>query len=382
MDRRSFMINSALLTTAASLAPTLVQAQASVVPAQATSAPRSRRFLLKQTYALKAPQGSKGAMLLWVPVPEDAAPFQHLRQLRWSGDAQDTYLNSDNAYGAKTLVARWDDCTKPMHLNVDMLIETHDWEPGKLGLLNAYQPPAAIHYPPEVARFLESSRHIQTDGIVKEYADRIIGRETNPLKQARLIYDWVSANMERDNSVIGCGVGDVGKILTSGKLLGKCTDMSSVFVALARAAGIPAREMFGIRLGRPGVLEPYSKTAFGSADAQGVSNVTGGQHCRAQFYLAGFGWVPCDPADVTKMRLTEKKKHEDADVQAVNDYLFGNWDMNWVGFNYGRDFLLNPAPEMGPLNNFGYPYAEADGDPLDYYDAATFVYEYLSQEQS
>lgn len=379
MDRRTFIFNTALLSAAGALAPALAHAQARPMQAGPTGA---RRFALTQHYALKAPAGSEGAMQLWVPVPEDAAPFQQLRQLRWSGDAQDTYLSSDNAYGAKTLVARWDDCSKPMRLQVDMLIETHDWEPAKQGLLAAYRPPEQIRYPAEAARYLGASRHIQTGGIVKEYADRIVGKETHPLRQARLIYDWVSANMERDNSVIGCGVGDVGKILTSGKLLGKCTDMSSVFVALARAAGIPAREMFGIRLGRPGVLEPYSKTAFGSADAQGKANVTGGQHCRAQFYLADFGWVPCDPADVTKMRLTEKKKHDDAGVQAVNDYLFGNWDMNWVGFNYGRDFLLEPQPEMGPLNNFGYPYAEADGDPLDYYDAAAFAYDYQSQEQA
>lgn len=378
MNRRSFILNTALLGAAGALAPILSHAQVSQKPAPKGS----RRFRLTQTYALKAPEGSDGAMQLWIPIPEDAAPFQSLRQLQWSGDAQQAYLASDNEFNAKTLLARWDDCKGPMNLKVEMLIETRDWEPARQGLLDGYQPPAQIQYPAELDIYLRASRHIQIDGIVKEYADRIIGSETNPLKQARLIHDWVAANMERDNSVIGCGTGDVGEILTSGKLYGKCTDMSSVFVALARAAGIPAREMFGIRLGRPGVLEPYSKTAFGSADENGNSNVTGGQHCRAQFYLAGFGWVPCDPADVTKMRLTENKKHADAGVQAVNDYLFGNWDMNWVGFNYGRDFLLDPQPEIGPLNNFGYPYAEADGDPLDYYDAAAFTYAYSSEEQA
>ena len=378
MDRRAFILNTALLGTAATLAPVLVRAQVK----QEASANGVRRFRVTQTHVLKAPQGSEGVMKLWVPIPEDAASFQRLVQLRWSGNAPQAYLTSDNAYNAKTLLAEWPDCAQPMQLTVEMLIETQNWEPAKQGLLDAYQPPEKIEYPAEAKRFLGASRHIQLDGIVKEYADKIVGNETNPLKQARLIYEWVSANMVRDNSVVGCGVGDVGQILTSGKLVGKCTDMGSVFVALARAIGLPAREMFGIRLGRPSVLEPYSKTAFGSADAEGVSNITGGQHCRVQFYLAGFGWVPCDPADVTKMRLTEKKKHEDADVQAVNEYLFGNWDMNWVGFNYGRDFLLSPEPEMGPLNNFGYPYAEADGDPLDYYDPAAFTYDYKSQEQA
>lgn len=81
------------------------------------------------------------------------------------------------------------------------------------------------------------------------------------------------------------------------------------------------------------------------------------------------------------MRLTEKKEHSDPAVQAVNDYLFGNWEMNWVGFNYGRDFDLSPEAEQAPINNFGYPYAEVDGDPLNYYEPKIFAYDYQSKEQ-
>lgn len=112
-----------------------------------------------------------------------------------------------------------------------------------------------------------------------------------------------------------------------------------------------------------------------------MAKVSGGQHCRAMFWLAGFGWLPADPADVTKMRLAEKKENGDVAVEAVNDYLFGNWEMNWVGFNYARDFALSPEAEQGDLNNFGYPYAEVDGDPLNFYDPAEFSYDYVSVEQ-
>lgn len=73
--------------------------------------------------------------------------------------------------------------------------------------------------------------------------------------------------------------------------------------------------------------------------------------------------------------------HQDADVQAVNAYLFGNWEMNWVGFNYGRDFELYPATEQGAMNNFGYPYAEVDGDPINFYDPKAFSYTYVATEQ-
>lgn len=339
-----------------------------------------RRFVLSQTYKLAPPQGSSGVVKLWIPLPVDTA-FQQMTGMAFTGNYQQAYVTTNNAYGAKTLFATWPKSEGDLLLQLDLEIETADWEPLKHDALKNWQAPEQIVYPLAVKPYLLPTTHTPVDGLVRETAQKITGGETDPLKKARLIYEWVSSHMERDNDVIGCGTGDVATILQSGKLSGKCTDISSVFVALARASGIPARELFGIRLGRANKLERYSASAFGKADSAGVADVSGGQHCRAEFYLAGYGWLPCDPADVTKMRLAEKKAHQDPDVQAVNAYLFGNWEMNWVGFNYGRDFELYPATEQGAVNNFGYPYAEVDGDPLNFYDPKVFTYHYVSTEQ-
>lgn len=338
-----------------------------------------RRFTVTQKHSPIAPEGSQGITKLWIPLPEDTA-FQRLISLTVEGNYDDININTNNDFGAKTLFASWQPEVKTPNITIIMEVETLDWEIAEQGLLKNYQMPETIHYPKEVAIYLEPSEQIATDGIVKTTADKIVGNETNPLEKARLIHKWVSANMKRDNDVIGCGLGNVKQILESGNLSGKCTDINSVFVALARAVGIPAREMFGIRLGKSNKLDKYSKTAFGSSDQNGLSNITGGQHCRAIFYLAGFGWVPADPADVTKMRLAENKDHNDPDVQFIDEYLFGNWEMNWMGFNFGRDFDIYPANEQGAMNNFGYPYAEVDGDPLNYYDPKAFTYNYESQE--
>lgn len=186
---------------------------------------------------------------------------------------------------------------------VDILVETSDWEPLQSGALNGWQlPESNAIIPDEIQPYLKATAHIPVDGLVKDMSLKIIGSETSPLKQVRQIHDWVRTHMHRDDAVIGCGKSDVGEILRSGKLCGKCTDMNSVFVALCGAVGIPAREMFGIRLGATLKLASYSSTAFGSANADGVAKISGGQHCRAMF------WLPADPADVTKMRLVEKKK--------------------------------------------------------------------------
>lgn len=335
-------------------------------------------YELTQTYDLQPLKGSDGQTKLWIPIPFNN-DYQEVKSLSFEGDYNQAYLTENNSYGAKTLYAEWDKNASKRGLTLKMVIQTRDREPMLQKALANYQVPAEIIYSVDVQKYLEPTTHIQTDGIVKEYADKIVGSETNPLKKAEKIHRWIVENMERDNSVPGCGDGDVGKILTLGVLKGKCTDMNSVFVALARASGIPAREIFGVRLGQAKKMGAYSKSAFGSADENGVADVSGGQHCRAEFYLAGFGWVPVDSADVAKMRLAENKAVNDPDTQAVADYLFGNWEMNWVGFNHARDFNLYPQPELTPLNNFGYPYVEIGGDPLNAFDAKTFRYEYRSE---
>ncbi|MCH1918259.1 transglutaminase domain-containing protein [Shewanella sp. A3A] len=377
MLRREFLKGAAVMSAAGMVTPVMASAVTSGAAKQDTVAAR-RRFTLAQAYDVKPPLGSAGKVNLWIPLPEDTV-FQKLNHMDVKGNHDDAYITVENNYGAKALLVTWNKSDKPMTVNVELDISTEDWEPMASGALDLYRTPSNIAYPTEVQRFLQATAHIPTDGIVKKTADKIVGDETNPLKKAHKIYLWVSENMERDNSVVGCGQGDVRAILESGKLAGKCTDTNSVFVALARAAGLPAREMFGIRLGQAIKMGQYS-SAFGSAK-DGVASETGGQHCRAMFFLAGFGWVPVDPADVSKMRLAEKAKHTDANVQAVNKYLFGNWEMNWVGFNYARDFELAPAAAQGQMNNFGYPYAEVDGDPLNYYDPKAFAYDYRSTEQ-
>ncbi|MGY4676442.1 transglutaminase-like domain-containing protein [Pasteurella sp. P03HT] len=336
-------------------------------------------YELTKSFNLAVPKGSAGETNLWVPLPFNNE-YQEVKSVKFEGNYKSAYITENNQYGAKTLFANWDENADKRNLKIQLVIQTKDREPMLQGALKDYKVPHKIQYSVDVLEYLKPTTHIKTDGIVKEYADKIVGNETNPLKKAELIHQWIVNNMERDNSVLGCGDGDVEKILTTGVLKGKCTDINSVFVALARASNIPAREIFGLRLGQAVKMGKYSKGAFGSADENKLAKVSGGQHCRAEFYLAGFGWVPVDPADVTKMRLAEKKAVNAPDTQAVSRYLFGNWEMNWVGYNHARDFELYPLPEIAPLNNFGYPYAEIGGDPLNSFDPKEFSYEFSSKE--
>ena len=53
----------------------------------------------------------------------------------------------------------------------------------------------------------------------------------------------------RDPKVRGCGVGDIRPMLETGDLGGKCADINALFVGLVKASGVPARDVYGIRVG-------------------------------------------------------------------------------------------------------------------------------------
>ena len=197
---------------------------------------------------------------------------------------------------------------------------------------------------------------------MKKLAQRITAGKKTVLARARAIYDWTCENMYRDPATKGCGKGDVCALLQ--KPGGKCTDISSVFIALARAAGVPARETFGIRLGK-----------------KAEEDITTWQHCWAEFFLPGYGWVPVDPADVRKAMLVEKLQLTDAKTREYRDYFWGGIDPYRLKIAVGRDLVLEPPQAGPPLNTFGYPYAEVGGRPLDFYAPQSFSYRIGYQEK-
>ena len=74
---------------------------------------------------------------------------------------------------------------------------------------------------------------------------------------------------------------------------GKCADLNSLYLVLARSVGLPARHVYGVRIAKS---ELGYKSLGLSTDV-----ATKAQHCRAEVYLRELGWVPVDPADVRKV---------------------------------------------------------------------------------
>jgi transglutaminase-like putative cysteine protease len=226
----------------------------------------------------------------------------------------------------------------------------------------------------ELEHFLRPTKLMPTDGIVKATADEITRGAKTDLDKARAVYEWIVDNTFRDPKTRGCGNGDIRVMLESRNLSGKCADLNALFVGLARASGVPARDVYGIRAAK-------SELGYKSLGA-GSENVTKSQHCRAEVYVSGYGWVPVDPADVRKVVLEEppgNRPLNDEMVTKARARLFGSWEMNWIAYNFAHDVAL-PNSTKGQVAFFMYPQAETDEGRLDSLDPDSFKYEITSKE--
>lgn len=295
--------------------------------------------------ALQASQETNHASL-WLPYPV-SDDYQRIEEIKVEGNYSSSAIYREPLSGVLYLFADWDGKFSERLLQFRFKASTR--ERIQKNLIDSGEP-----VPAEVRKYLAASPMIPTDGAVLEIATQITAKHKNILQKSRAIYDWMLVNIKRDPSVRGCGLGIVEQTLA--RHSGKCADVSSVFVALARAAGVPAREVFGLRLG--------SKTR---------QDITGEYHCWAEFYLPGTGWVQVDPSDVLKIMHAKGINIEQAATH--QEYYFGAVDEHRIVLeNGGRGIQLIPQQKAEPVNYLMYPYAEINGKALDYYDPENFAY--------
>lgn len=325
-----------------------------------------RAYEVKTSIDIAAPAGISKA---WIPLPftRNTPWFRHLHG-SWRGNFLRAQHMDYDAHGTAFLFVEWADAEDNPVVEITNRIMTRDRRVSLDG-----PPDPAVEEAADVKRYyLQPSRFKPTDGIVRKTALSIVGNRTSDVEKARAIYEWIVENTFRDPKVQGCGTGNIKAMLETGNLGGKCADLNSLFVGLARSVGLPARDALGIRCAP-------SKT-FHSLGASG--DITHAQHCRAEVYLEGYGWVPVDPADVRKVMLEEKKGQQlalsDPLVQHARKKLFGAWEMNWMLYNYADDVEL-PQIEARPLPFLMYPQAEDSNGRRNPLDAAHFRYQITSK---
>ena len=388
MDRRAFLKATAVLPVAAWGLSEFTRAARAEDPAARARAPAAatppsaagqvkefaprpgpwRTFEITTHVEVLKPAG---VTRLWLPLPAVAAEYQDPLDNHWTGNATRMEEMANGAGAARMLYAEFaaGAATPSLELTSRAQVRTRavDWSK----TIPASEDKAVLK------RCLAPTDLIPTEGIVLETARAITRGKRTDVEKARAVYDWVLATMYREPKIRGCGVGDIKAILETKSFGGKCADINALCVGLLRAVGVPARDVYGIRV---------APSAFGYKTlGAGSANVTKSQHCRAEVFLQEHGWVAIDPADVAKVAREETGERiplDDPLVTPVRKELFGAWEGNWIGFNTAHDVALPNATKKDKLGFLMYPQGETAEGRLDCLDADSFKYSITTRELS
>jgi Transglutaminase-like superfamily len=292
-----------------------------LAPAQAI-----RHFTFHYGLTVKGiPEGQK--VRVWIPTAHSDA-FQEVRVISAKGDlplkrTHEARFGNQMYYAATSRAKQAE-----LHFEVVYDVVRHE----RIVLGRAIPHLEAVQLSDkERKQDLAADTLVPVTGLPAELAAKVTEGKTPTLEKARAIYDYVFTTMSYDKSGTGWGRGDVLYACNARK--GNCTDFHSLFIAMARSQGIPAR----FEIGFP--LPPDQHAAE-----------IPGYHCWAEFFDSAHGWVPVD--------ISEAWQHPER-----RDFLFGAQDADRLQFTRGRDLRLSPAQDGPPLNYFIYPYVEVDGKP-------------------
>jgi transglutaminase-like putative cysteine protease len=202
----------------------------------------------------------------------------------------------------------------------------------------AVDPPGA--FPKDVVPFLEPGRAMPGAAAIAAISREVTQGVESPLDKARKIYDYVVSTICGDQDAAGACRGAAAGELHS--QVGGGKDFDSLFVAMARDAGIPARLQVGFSL--PG------------GQQQGIVS---GDHSWAEFYANGIGWIPVDLSQASQ-------------DPSGRDGFFGAIDARRVMISMGGDVGDAEDRKSEALNSAAYPSVKIDGKSCAHYAVDLF----------
>lgn len=144
--------------------------------------------------------------------------------------------------------------------------------------------------PRPAAEFLESNFFIRSDDpLVRQYVQEALGEggmDRPPLEKARRIKQWVGRRVKPNYEIAFATADEVARCLE-----GDCSEMGMLAAAMARAAGVPSRVVFGLvydpdHRGFGGHLwtEVYADGQWHTLDPTGVVDVVGAAYIKIAAY--------------------------------------------------------------------------------------------------
>jgi len=285
--------------------------------------PKDRRYIFEYSFVVKDIPVYASNIRIWVPYPSENL-CQRVEYIE-PEESHSYAITYNKVYNNKMLYYSMSAQEGPeVRINERYKILRREFlnRPGSVFYRNSN------HGKSEIERYLKPDRFVIVNDRVKGLASEITNGKNTTMEKARAIYDYIFRNISYGKSVPGWGKGDIERVCIVKS--GNCTDFHSLFVALARASGIPAKFVMGV---------PVSREKYGKVNSY---------HCWAEFYEPHHGWIPVDISEASK----NKSRYE---------YYFGGLDENRIEFSHGRDIKLEPPQNNGGLNYFIFPYVEVDG---------------------
>lgn len=139
-----------------------------------------------------------------------------------------------------------------------------------------------------IREYTKKQKYWETDNDeIKNFASSLFDPELNVSQNAKRVYDYITSNLTYDQAAANQSLvtrkGAVAALTQRGSFT--CMEFTDLFVAAARAMGIPAREINGYAFTNDNVEKPISISLKGGDTL----------HAWAEFYDPFYGWVQIDP---------------------------------------------------------------------------------------
>jgi hypothetical protein len=316
--------------------------------------PNQAQFTIKNVFTVKVPAGSQ-TVRMWFALPQEDS-HSVIRNHNVTCDFPVRYEmdSSGNKVGYIELHG-----PQPEQVTIQEVFDLTRSEIRNVVNAAATRPLSEAEQV-ALARYLQPTTQVIVNDTIRKLAASITGGETNPVLATRKLYDWTYKNVnywvKDPDHLKASPVGSTEYCLRT--KTGNCTDFHSLFSSLAIASGIPTRMVYGSLL----------KPTLNGMD------VDGSYHCWIEFFAPRLGWIPLDAslaniyaqeikiADNNKklVELTTSTGYHGVDLGKV-DYYFGNLDERRVVWSVGRDLMMQPPQEDGPVNSLSKIYVEIDG---------------------
>ena len=305
-------------------------------PAQTLPAESSVTYQVEQTVTLNDITPGTKLVRIWVAIPSDEAHQQLLDFQVDSVPGDWQVVEDQQRRGTFLRVGVREPKSESLDCRVHFSIRR---EPTFVVLDSSAAGPLTDGLRNMLAEYLvKDAPHMEVTEAIQKIADEACGEEQNIARQATALLKHVANTVDhysyaRNPDMPTCGVGDAGKCLAQGG--GCCTDLNSLFIALARARGIPARLNMGYRL--------QEKNAGKLVDP--------GYRCWVEYYVPNYGWISADIVEAdTPGGLGPRRWFTGLTARRV-----------WL--NQGREFQLSDDQSIPRVNHMSIAYAEIDGVP-------------------